>query len=159
MFALWFKNNLNLKIPNKNSIKCLHHVLIILLCCGGGWPLNLKRTSPQPLDGLKLAMTPKAKKSMCVGTKYLVVIKLIIKYVERVWGNKCLLYLTTGLSVLGWKSINVQLIKKGSRLGHIRIYGPTYCLTSWSSVVRALVCQPSGPGSILEVSLKSAWRK
>ena len=27
------------------------------------------------------------------------------------------------------------------------ISGPTYCLTSCSSVVRALVCQPSGPGS------------
>ena len=33
--------------------------------------------------------------------------------------------------------------KKGSRLGQLRISRLTYCLTSCSSVVRALVCQPS----------------
>ena len=53
-------------------------------------------------------------------------------------------------------TVLIRGYKKGSRLGHLGISGPTYCLTSCSSVVRALVCQPSGPGSILAVSLKSA---
>ena len=56
-------------------------------------------------------------------------------------------------------SVLIQSYKKGSRLGHQGISGPTYCLSSCSSVVRALVCQPSGPGSILAVSLKSAYYK
>ena len=53
-------------------------------------------------------------------------------------------------------SVLIRGYKKGSRLGNLRISGPTYCLTSCSSVVIVLVCQPSGPGSILAFSLKSA---
>ena len=49
--------------------------------------------------------------------------------------------------------------KKCSRLGHLGISGPTYCITSCSSVVRALVCQLNGPGSILAVPFKSAITK
>ena len=61
-------------------------------------------------------------------------------------------YLTCDLRV----SVMIRGYKKGSRLGHLGISRPTYCLTSCSSMVRAVVCQPSGPGSILAVSLKSA---
>ena len=38
-------------------------------------------------------------------------------------------------------------LQKGNSWRYPRISGPTYCLTSWSPVVRALVYQPSGPGS------------
>ena len=44
-------------------------------------------------------------------------------------------------------------------LGHLGISGPTYCITSCSSVVRVLVCQLNGPGSILAVPFKSAITK
>ena len=46
--------------------------------------------------------------------------------------------------------------KKGSILGHLGISRPTYFLTSFNSVVRALVCQLSGPGLHLAVPFKSA---
>ena len=42
-----------------------------------------------------------------------------------------------------WVSVLIESYKKGSGVG------PTYCLTSCSLVVRALVCQHSGPGSNL----------
>ena len=39
-------------------------------------------------------------------------------------------------------------LQKGNGWRYPGISGPTYCLTSCSPVVRALVYQPSGPGSI-----------
>ena len=56
-------------------------------------------------------------------------------------------------------SVLIRGYKKASRLGHLGISGPTYCFTSCSSLVRALVCQSRSPGSIMEVSLKLALLK
>jgi hypothetical protein len=60
--------------------------------------------------------------------------------------------------VVGVGQCSDQKLQKGNGWRYPGISGPTYCLTSRSPVVRALVYQPSGPGfDSWHVSFRKRW--